>query len=56
MLIRMEIKEIMWFWVFLFFQSQIKKKVLKKVSSLRLTEHHNPQETACKLSNGVTVT
>lgn len=50
-------KEIRQFWV-LFFQRKRTKKitVLKKVFSLHLTGHHNPQEIACKLSSGVTVT
>lgn len=54
----MEMKEIRWLWVFLFFQSTRRKTitVFEKVFSLHLTGHHNPQEIACKLSDGVTVT
>lgn len=52
-------KEIRQFWVLFFQRKKTKKKkntVLKKVFSLHLTGHHNPQEIACKLSSGVTVT
>lgn len=51
-------KEIRQFWVLFFLEKKRLKKiaVLKKVFSLHLTGHHNPQEIACKLSTGVTVT
>lgn len=51
-------KEIRQFWLLFFWRKRTKKKIiaLKKVFRLHLTGHHNPQEIACKLSSGVTVT